>query len=283
MISRSEKNKKYINEINHEKTVNFFKKIFKLFFILLFSFTLVFLYTYFLGVKGLKTKEYKIIDENIPKSFDGIKILHFSDLWYGKTILKNDLDKLQKEIELVNPDIVFFTGDIVSNDYTVNQNDIKIINTFLKSIPYKLGKYAILGDMDKNNFNLIMDNTNFTILNNEKVDIYNNNKEAISIIGLNINDISSHSLSSNNYTITLIHNYDKYSQYNIHSHLVLAGHNLGGEIKLINQPLLGNNTYNLDYYLENNTKVYISSGLGTMHHMRLFNKPSINVYRLYVE
>ena len=32
---------------------------------------------------------------------------------------------------------------------------------------------------------------------------------------------------------------------------------------------------------ENNSKIYISNGIGSNHGLRLMNKPSINVYRLY--
>ncbi len=46
-------------------------------------------------------------------------------------------------------------------------------------------------------------------------------------------------------------------------------------------PLLGLDKHLDNYYEENNTKVYISSGLGSIHNLRLMNKPSMNVYRLY--
>ena len=55
---------------------------------------------------------------------------------------------------------------------------------------------------------------------------------------------------------------------------------LGGEIRLFNTPLLSNNNYMNNYYEEDNSKIYISNGLGSIHHMRFMNHPSINVYRL---
>lgn len=281
MISREQKNKVYIDEIKREQAISISKKIFKIFIIMLTMFTLFFFYTYFIGVKGLKTNEIKIVDENIPNSFDGIKILHFSDILYGRTIKEKELEKLEKEIILLNPDIVIFTGDIIYNEYQIDTREISLLNSFFKEIPYTIGKYAVKGELDKTTFDLIIEDTNFNVLNNELINIYNHSNESISLIGININEEATQNLNSNNYTITLIHNYDDFSKYNVQTDLVLAGHNLGGEIRLFNIPLLGENKYMDSYYLENNTKIYISSGLGSIHHMRLFNKPSMNVYRLY--
>ena len=45
--------------------------------------------------------------------------------------------------------------------------------------------------------------------------------------------------------------------------------------------MLFNYKYTNSYYDINNTKFYISNGLGTENiSFRLFNKPSINLYRL---
>jgi predicted MPP superfamily phosphohydrolase len=149
-------------------------------------------------------------------------------------------------------------------------------------MPYKIGKYAISGDTDDNNFNLIMDHTEFELLNNELFEIYQN-KDKINLIGINYDNTKEIKQDSDIYTITMINNYDNYKKYNLTSNMVLAGHNLGGEIRLFNVPLLGLDKHLNTYYQEGNTKIYISSGLGTIHHMRFMNKPSINVYRLYNE
>ncbi len=279
MISRSQKNKDLNKEINYEKTVNISKKIIKCFLLIVLFFSIFFLYAYFIGVKYIKTNEY-VIKDSIPNSFNGIKILHFSDLLYGKTIDNNDLSYLTKEFKNINPDITIFSGNLVSNDYNLSENDIKNINSFMKNIPYRIGKYAVRGNFDTTNFDLIFDDTDFTILDNEILDIYNNSNESINICGIDINKDEKPKLNNNNYTITIINNYDKYNNYDIKSNLILAGNNLGGEIKLFGTPLLSNNQYMNDYYEFDNSKIYISNGLGTIHHMRFMNHPSINVYRL---
>ena len=279
MISREEKNKVIVHKIKKEKTIKISKIILKIFFIILLIVTIFFLYAYFIGVKGLKTREYNINNNTIPKSFHGVKIVHFTDLLYGSTIDNNYLNTLSNELKLLNPNIVVFTGNIIARDYSLKEDDIKNINEFLKKIPYTIGKYAIKGNYDKANFDLIMENTNFTILDNETIKAYNHTNEFINIIGININDKKELKLNNDSYTITLINNYDNYHEYNINSNLILAGNNLGGEIRFgsIN---LSKNKYNQSYYKKGNSLIYISNGLGSTHHLRFMNHPSINVYRL---
>ena len=80
---------------------------------------------------------------------------------------------------------------------------------------------------------------------------------------------------------------DTIANYNVD--LVLAGHSLLGQIRI---PFFGgvikkdNATKYLDsYYMVNNTKIFVSAGLGTDNNFkfRLFNKPTINLYRLNKE
>lgn len=280
MITREEKNKEYVNEINKEKAINISKKILHIVGILLFTIFLVFAYIYFLGIKGFKINEYVIKDNNIPESFHGVKILHFTDILYGSTIFQNDIEKLEEKIKLVNPNIVLFTGNIIAPEYKISEDEIKMLNKFFESIPYTIGKYAVKGEYDSSTFNLIFEDTKFEILDNDILKIYNNSYEFINIIGLFKGDLDI-SIDNNQYTISLINNYDDYYKFNVNANLVFSGHNLGGELRFFGYPLLGDNKYNNLYYEENNSKIYISNGLGSIHHMRLMNHPSINVYRLY--
>lgn len=280
MISREEKNKEKIKKIQREQNILISKKILHVFVTAIVVLIVLFSYIYFLGVKGLQVFEYNINSFNIPKSFYGIKILHFTDLLYGNEINDKYLLKLQDEIKIINPDIVFFTGNLINSNYQVNEEDINKLNAFFNSIPYSIGKYCIKGNLDNSTFDLVMENTNFTILNNEINNIYNLSNDFIHIIGINDNNVEVINKTDNIYTITLINNYDNYSKYNIDSNLVLAGNNLGGEIRFFGIPLIQKNKYNNKFYEENDTKIYISSGIGSLHHMRFMNHPSVNVYRL---
>ena len=55
-------------------------------------FVLFILYSIFIGTKGLFVKEY-MVSSNIPDSFDGLKIVHISDIHYNRTFKEKDLKK----------------------------------------------------------------------------------------------------------------------------------------------------------------------------------------------
>ena len=87
------------------------KKFIRFLLILFLLIALVVIYARYGGTEGLKTKEYTIETKDIATTFDGIKIVHFSDLHYLRVTNKDKLKQIVEEINLINPDIVFFTGD----------------------------------------------------------------------------------------------------------------------------------------------------------------------------
>jgi uncharacterized protein len=94
-------------------------------------------------------------------------------------------------------------------------------------------------------------------------------------------------LKDNNlFTISLIHEPDLFDELtNKPINLVLAGHSHLGQVRL---PFVGSLydvkgslKYNNHYYNINNSRMYVSGGIGTSFlKFRLFNHPSINLYRL---
>ena len=91
------------------------------------------------------------------------------------------------------------------------------------------------------------------------------------------------------YKILLVHEPDtfiKVKDYNID--LMLSGHSHNSEINIPYLKSLyhieGATSYYDSEYEIDNTKLYISSGLGTSNlYMRLFSRPSISIYKLYHE
>lgn len=284
MVTREEKNKKIRKKINHEKSIKYSRNLVKICLLIGFMFTLTFLNLRYVGTSFIKTKEFIIKDSAIPETFHGKKILHFSDLLYGSTISIDDLEKLEKEFQKIKPDIVIFTGDIINENYNLSKEELDKIENFFKAIPYTIGKYAVKGDFDLATFDLIMNEAQFTILDNESKLVYYGDNTPISLIGFNGNNTNFDKIKKNEitnlYKISLIHNYDYYNQ-SFNSNIILSGHNLNGEIYIpFYDGILGNNKYNRSYYEVNNSKIFISNGLGSIHRMRMFNHPSINVYRL---
>lgn len=273
--------------------------------VLLLLIFLVVIYARYVGIKGLIVREYNMSSSNIPESFDGFSIVQFSDLLYGSTISKNELNDVVKKINKLKPNIVVFTGDLFSEEYKPNKKIINEIKTSLKSIDAQIGKYSVRGDRDALNkyYEQIINNADFTDISNTYELIYYKGLTPIALYGVDssINGVldlektfsyPNESTDSNymaTYRILLAHEPDvieKVSQYNIS--LMLAGHSLNSSINI---PYIKNlynikgaSTYFDEEYNVNGTKLYISSGLGTnKHHMRLFSKPSISIFRLFHE
>ena len=278
MISRRELNKKITNEIEREKTIKFSKKLSLILLIIVVIIILIFLYMRFLGTSFIKTKE-KYLYDNIPHSFNGLKVLQISDLMYGSTINDSDLEKISNEVKMINPDIIFFTGDLIGNNYNLIKKDN--IESFLTNLSAPYGKYAIKGELDNEDYEILLDKCGFEVLINNTKEIFNKTVDKVIIKGLDSNNIETID-NTNSYTICLIHNFDYFDKFNTNCDVTFAGHNLGGEIRLpFTKGILGNNKYKDNYYVFGNNEVFISSGLGSKHKLRLFNHPEINVYRIY--
>ncbi len=266
----------------------------KYFFIFIILIAALFLYGRYIEPHTIKIKEYTISNSNIPESFNGLKIIHFSDLLYKEDTTEDDLKKIVAKINQYKPDVIFFTGDLIYQNYQISEDDKNLLIKYLNKMDCSLYKYAVIGDNDEINDNQyydILDKSNFKLLNNNKEYLFYKDINPIKIIGLtNTMNISELLIEEENitpiYTIVLTHepgNINELKDYNFD--LILAGHYLGG---IINIPFYGalikkdhTDNYLNNYYKINNTEVYISNGIGTEYFsFRLFNKPSINFYRL---
>lgn len=277
------------------------KKIVSFFLIIFLLITLTIIYARYGGTSGLITKEYKIESSLIGEDFDGLKVVHFSDLHYLRVTNNDKLKEIVDEINLIKPDIVFFTGDLIDKDFTLTDKDKDDLINGLSSIKAKYGKYAVLGNHDyvKNIeiFKDIYSNSNFNLLQNSYDIIYSSNNDKLFIGGVDnysyneadINKVMEYfnDNSDISYKIILVHEPDYIdnilTSYNVN--LVLAGHSHNGQINIpyIKNFFLpyGSRKYYENYYKVNDTDLYISSGIGESSvNFRLFNKPSINFYRI---
>ena len=86
---------------------------------------------------------------NLPKAFNGLKIVQISDLHLGS--LNSNYSEIEKVIDMINsekPDIIFFTGDLVNNfqEETIGWDSI------FRKLKAPLGKFSILGNHDYGNY-----------------------------------------------------------------------------------------------------------------------------------
>lgn len=259
-------------------------KILLFFIIILF---LLFIYARYINTKGFVVKEIGVVDSELDSSYNGFKIVQFSDIHYGRTTLEDDLSAIIEEINELNPDIIVFTGDLF-DDTKISEEEEKLMIKYFSKLEARLFKFAVVGDYDQKYLDVyqnILDSSDFILLDQSNKLVYDNSSIPINFVGLtNTRDISD-LYDSNYYTITLMHQPDMIKSIS-NSNLVLAGHSLGGQIKI---PFIGGiikkdgaHTYINDFYEVDHQKLYISNGIGTENFsFRLFNKPSITLYRLY--
>ncbi len=283
-----------------DKKIKYKLKIkWKLLIIFIVLFTIIFAWARFVEPKRFIVKEYKIINNSLPDSFYGLKVVHFSDLHYGTTINKKELAIIVDKINLTKPDIVIFTGDLVDKNTEMTRSVENNIVNELKRIDSTYGNYFVSGNHDKyfSNFEKIMGNSNFMSLNDDYDIIYSSDFETIFIGGThsevskkpsitNIKDFFNTEENIPNYKIFAMHIPDniKYIK-ELNFDLVLSGHSHNGQIRL---PFIGSvirpqgaKKYHNEYYRINKTDLYISSGIGTSNlNLRLLNKPSFNLYRI---
>lgn len=298
MMSREEKNKEIQDElIWQERKEKYSKIIFQIIKIVLIIFLIIFaffLIIRYVGTSGLVVKEYAIYNNNVPESFDGIKIIHFSDLHYGDVVAKKEVERLVEKINKIRPDIIFFTGDLIDEE-DFNEEDKEFLISALNEMEASIGKYTVKGENDQTIYNQIIANTDFIEITDTYQFIFSKSTTPIVVSGIDNNKTNNKNsfeyLSDESFTdlfkIVLSHEPDAISEltnkYEID--LMLSGHSHNGQITL---PYFGGlykkegaKNYFEPYYKVGNTELFISSGLGSSPYpYRLFNHPSINLYRL---
>lgn len=270
------------------------KKSSRIFIFFLLFISLFLLYARYVEPNKLIIKEYKIENKTLPDSFDGLKIIHFSDLHYGSTV---DYKYLTKVVNIINeqkPDIIFFTGDLIDKDCNLTDKQLNKITQELNKLKSTLGNYIVTGNHDIKHLEkykeIIKDN--FILLDNEEKLLYYKESTPISIVGLS--DASetkvNYDVLKNDNTLfrfVLAHEPDEYKKISEYSfNILLSGHSHNGQIRLpfigaVYTPV-GAKTYYEQYYKLDNKEIYVSNGIGTSKiELRFLSTPSINLYRLY--
>lgn len=265
----------------------------KILLIIIILISIILVYGFFINSRGFKVNEIAVY-KNIPENYNGLKIVHISDIYYGNSVNKKELKAIVKRINLINPDIVVFTGDLLYKDTKIDNT----LSNQLSKIKANIDKYYITGDNDYKNDDItnLLNNCGFINLNDTYNLVYKD-KTPILIAGISTSRNKDNILNKIDSTINYLNNNDVFSILLMHEvniikkfdydkfNMILAGHNLGGIVKL---PLIGglvlpkdNYLYGKGYYNKNDVDIYISNGLGNKNSkFRLFNKPSFNFYRI---
>ena len=102
-------------------------------------------YAIFKAVYRFKIYRVNISYDHLPKNFEGLKIVQISDIHMGSFNSRYKI--LERAVKLINdlePDLIFFTGDLVNN-YAW---ELKGWTKVFKKLKAKQGKFAVLGNHD---------------------------------------------------------------------------------------------------------------------------------------
>src|SRR5574344_1289772 len=276
-------------------------KILIVFLILIAICALTYVYAMYVGAKALIVKEYKVKSDTLVSEYNGFKIAHISDIHYGISTTKKDLEKIVDNINSLKPDLIFLTGDLV--DSTITKEQYNEIVEVLNKLNASIGKYAVSGNHDHfyKKWEVLISDSGFINLNDTYDTVYKDSYNSIFIAGIsdniysakNVKDksevifeyMNGNEISNSVYKILLMHEPDyvddiDYSKFD----MILSGHSHNGQVRIpfvgaIFTPV-GSKKYFKEYYKLNETDFYISSGIGTtVLPIRLFNRPSFNLYR----
>lgn len=236
------------------------------------TFSLIFLDSFWFEKYIIDWNYFDISKSNKNK----IKIIQISDLHFNE--LKSFHKSIAKRINLLNPDIIVFTGDAVDDN-----KKLDAFNKFLQLIDNSIQKYAITGNWEywgKINLTKLKDiysKNNCELLINENRTIHLRNRE-ISIIGIDdLVDGNSdfpkaiQNLKQTKTNIVLSHcpehrDIITKQKGSLFIDLVLSGHTHGGQITFLGfvpfKPK-GSGKYLKGWYKNYEPKMYVSKGIGT--------------------
>lgn len=265
------------------------------------------------GKYNFHTKRLDLFFDRLPESFNGLKIVHFSDFHAGSFDDKESVKKGLARINDEQPDIIFFTGDLVNNR-TVEALPYK---EMFKNMKAKYGKFAILGNHDYGDYipfdskekrreNLedmakFYKETGFTLLRNENTSI-SIGKDTIDIIGVenwgtghfpkygNIH-LASKGLPKNRFKLLLSHDPDHW-EYKVREmeefyDFTLSGHTHGAQMGVSIpgwkwSPIQYRYKRWLGLYTIDKRQLFVSKGFGFLGFPgRIGMPPEIVSFRLY--
>jgi len=235
---------------------------------------IIFIFLIYIQIKHSKDFEIsrdELYFEHLPPSLDGLKIAHLSDLHitgYGKKE-----DKIKKILKEEKPDIIFITGDFVSD-----KHGVKPCLKTMEGIEAPMGIWAVWG----NNDNELTDNELKEGLEKYGIKILNNRSEKITlkndhlwIIGVDDpheekDDLEKalEGVDKENFKILLAHSPQiiiKAEKEDID--MIFAGHTHGGQVRFPFFGTLYSHTrvalkYSIGKCRLNKTQMFVSRGMG---------------------
>ncbi len=243
-----------------------------------------------IGTRDPVIRNVSIFLKELPAELNGFTILQISDLHIeGRTAKPEKLINLVKKINSLKPDLIVFTGDLLS---ALLIEDVSAFSAIFRKIRCRFGVYAVTGNTDFGNglrtYNKFVKEAKINVLVNEYkrldngiiltgVDDKYGSKSSVKNRGWNIEQTFS-GVSKNLPVIFLSHRpdlFDKSVGYGVD--LQLSGHTHAGQIPPLDIFSKLYFKYSSGLYKKGYSYLYVSSGAGTWPYipMRLFSRNEI--------
>ena len=255
----------------------------------------IFIDARYIEPKLLMVKKQEIITSKLTLN-EPLKIVQFSDVHLGKDYTLTDFKRLIDKINALEPDLIIFTGDLIDNNKSFNQEEGA--TALLKELRATYGKFAVYGNHDHGGngtkrYARIMAHSDFVLLRDGSEVITLANDQKLEVIG--IDDIvlghpdlekAFQGISSSTFNLFISHAPDVVDKV-MHQpiDLQLSGHSHGGQVRLpfVGAPFTppyGQKYVKGLYQVEesNGMYVYVNSGIGTSQlPYRFMNLPEITL------
>ena len=269
-----------------------------------------FIYGLTYGVSNIQVKHVDLYFKDLPKSFDGYRIVHVSDLHLGtfngwrSKILKAEMDSIVKQ----KANLICFTGDLQN----IRPEEVEKMASLIRQ-PMK-GTISVLGNHDYTEY--IKGDTKekaaeearlikaeekilkWTLLRNQNTEITSPAKESIYVCGTE-NDgrppfpnysnyrKAMQGIGPNSFVIMLQHDPSAWKRSILPkttAQLTLSGHTHGGQMQIFGwRPTSIRQQEDYGLYEQNGRYLYITAGLGGLVPFRLNMPNEIAVITLHVK
>ena len=269
-----------------------------------------FIYGLTYGVSNIQVKHVDLYFKDLPKSFDGYRIVHVSDLHLGtfngwrSKILKAEMDSIKKQ----KANLICFTGDLQN----IRPEEVEKMASLIRQ-PMK-GTISVLGNHDYTEYikgdakekaaeeaRLIKaeeEILKWTLLRNQNTRITSPAKESVYVCGTE-NDgrppfpnysnyrKAMQGIRPNSFVIMLQHDPSAWKRSILAkttAQLTLSGHTHGGQMQIFGwRPTSIRQQEDYGLYEKNGRYLYITAGLGGLVPFRLNMPNEIAVITLHVK
>jgi hypothetical protein len=242
------------------------------------------------GANSLEVVQQDITLNESSSTNKAIKVVQISDLHLRS--FEDIHEKIIHEVNRINPDILFITGDIINE-----LKNLPLLYDYVSQLKASSGIYSVLGNWDHwslagiNNIRREYEKANCRLLVNEKVDI--------SLNSINISLICVDDFMAGKPDLTWYKNNPLRASYKILlSHcpgyrdqigteafdLMLSGHTHGGQINIFGYTPYtprGSGSYVAGWYNDKKPRLYVNRGIGTIFlPIRIGSRPEVTVFRI---